>query len=78
MKTLIMFLIRKKLGLKKGERFQFCTQKSTVDRYYFTNDALMKEHFGKDGNYTRPSNIKLNYILSDYCKIKKFEGFNWC
>ena len=78
MVKVIIFLIRKHLGLKKGERFQFTNQKSTIDRYYFTETQLMKEHHAVNCGYTRPSNIKLNYILSKKCKIQKVEKLNWC
>ena len=80
MKRLIIFLIRRRLGLKKGERFQFTNQKSTIDRYYFTSTKLMKEHHDKNQGYTRPSNVNLNYVLSDPCRyqIRKVEKENWC
>ena len=70
MTKIIIFFIRKKLGLKKYQRFQFANQKSVIDRYYFTDTQLMKEHNESTLGYTRPSNIKLNFIVSDACKIK--------
>lgn len=80
MLRLIMFLIRIKLGLKKGERFQFANQKSEYDRYYFTATNILKENwsFRKGCYYTTLSNIKLNYILSDECKITKCEKLSEC
>lgn len=42
MKRLIIFLIRKRLGLKKNQRFTFDNQKSKFDEYYFTDTQLMK------------------------------------
>lgn len=76
MRRLIMFLIRRKLGLKKGERFQFANQASKQDRYYFTSTHLLKECYdARKGHYwERWANLKLNYILSDQCKIVKCEG----
>lgn len=41
MKRLIIFLIRKKLGLKKYEYFVFTNQK-TNGVYYFTEEHLMR------------------------------------
>ena len=41
MKRLIVFLVRKKLGLKKGEHFRFTNQSSPYNTYYFTEDAVM-------------------------------------
>ena len=68
MKKLILFLIRKRLHLKKYELFTFEGQKSKT-QYYFTNDGLIRVWIisGK----TEKSNVKLNWILSDECKIKK-------
>ena len=78
MTKLIIFLIRRKLGLKKGQRFKFDNQKSDYDWYYFTSTQLLKDQWdGKKCCYwTRPANVKLNYILSDKCKISKEPS--WC
>jgi hypothetical protein len=78
MTKLIIFLIRTRLGLKKGERFQFANQKSTMNKYYFTDTELRKEHFENLVWRDRPSNVKLNYILSNKCKIVKEEKLSWC
>ena len=40
-KKLVMFLVRKKMGLKEREPFQFVNQKTNAV-YYFTSDAVMK------------------------------------
>lgn len=78
MTKLIIFLIRRKLGLKKGEEFQFANQKSKIDRYYFTDTTLMKRHWELNGPcWEKKSNVKLNYILSDGCKIVKCEKLSW-
>lgn len=42
---LIIFLIRLKLHLKKGERFQFDNQKTDAV-YWFTESSLMKMERG--------------------------------
>lgn len=78
MVQIIIFLIRTRLGLKKGERFQFANQVSDTNRYYFSSTQLMKEVVSKHGCYELPSNIKLNYILSDKCEIVKCETLSWC
>lgn len=80
MTKLIIFLIRIKLGLKKGERFQFDNQKSDYDRYYFTSTQLMKEQWDpkKCRYWERQSNVKLNYILSNRCHIVKYDKLSWC
>lgn len=71
MKRLILFLIRRKLGLKKYQSFIFTNQKDRDDFYYFDDDCLLKFDV-KEDKY-RPSNVSLNWILSDHCKwyIKK-------
>lgn len=68
-KKLIIFLIRRKLGLRKYEGFQFTNQnKNNKGIYYFTDDALMREN---PNGYVRESHVKLNYLLSDECEIRK-------
>ena len=73
MKHLIIFLVRKKLGLKKGEYFRFTNQSNPYNTYYFTDDAVMK-HFGR---WKAPDDVKssvsLNWLLDDECKIVKVE-----
>lgn len=68
MKRLIIFIVRRRLGLKKGEGFRFDNQKSDSDWYYFTKDRLMKV---QNGYLDKPSNVRLNWLLDDECKIKK-------
>lgn len=66
MRRLILFLIRKKLGLKKGQKFRFTNQKS--DAYYFiTSKKVWKQD--KDG--LSWSSVSLNWLLDDDCKIIK-------
>lgn len=73
MKRIIIFLIRKRLGLKKGQRFRFSNQREMKDYYYFTEDALMKHcHFF---NMTVRSNVSLNWLLDDKCEIDIGEGY---
>ena len=69
----IIRMIRKKLGLKKGERFRFANQKSELNRYYFTDTLLMKENWNAKGNFswTTVSSVSLNHLLSDECEIVK-------
>lgn len=67
MKRLIIFLIRRYRGLRKGERFQFTNQKSNAI-YWFSNDAVMKEF---EGNVSH-SSVSLNWLLDDRCYIISF------
>jgi hypothetical protein len=65
MRNLIIFLIRKRLGLKKFEQFQFVGQKSDAV-YYFTESSIMKKNV--NGTY-QASNVSLNWLLHDDCEI---------
>ena len=67
MRKLIIFLIRKKLQLKKYEKFRFDAQKSRHDYYFFTESMIMK-----CSNYiTSPSSVSLNWLLNPNCKVVK-------
>jgi hypothetical protein len=65
---LIIFFMRKKFGLKKYEHFQFIGQKSKANTYYFTDEELIKVDLETDS--IKPSNVKLNWLLSDSCQIE--------
>lgn len=65
MNRLILFLIRKKLGLKLYERFRFTNQRSNENFYYFGKYTLFKV-IGFTG-YVKPSNVGLNYLLDNNC-----------
>lgn len=66
MKKLVIFLVRRKLGLKKGEHFKFVNQLSKYNTYYFTDDAVMK-HTRRLGDIK--SSVSLNWLLDDECEI---------
>ena len=66
MKALIIFLIRKRLHLRKGECFQFNNQKGNA-LYFFNRTAVMKI---TDTN-CKPSNVSLNWLLNKHCRITK-------
>ena len=65
-KKLIILLIRKRLGLKEREPFQFVNQKTNAV-YYFTEDVVMKAWRG----VIEKSSVSLNWLLDDDCVIKK-------
>ena len=69
-KKLIIFLIRRRLGLKKFERFTFFNQKSNTC-YLFTDDSLIK--IFRDSRVAEKSNVSLNWLLSDECEIFREE-----
>ena len=66
MRKIVIFLIRKKLGLKKYEKFQFVGQKTSAV-YYFTETNLMKYW----RNQTMLSGVSLNWLLDNECKIER-------
>lgn len=81
MKRLIVFLIRRRLGLKRYEYFQFVGQK-TKSVYYFDKDRIIKMIPTNDGlciyieklkgrYLLTDSNVSLNWLLNNGCKIRK-------
>lgn len=66
MRSFVIFLIRKKLGLKKYENFKFIGQKSDAV-YYFTESNLMKRW----RNQTMLSGVSVNWLLDNDCKIER-------
>ena len=72
MKRLILFLFRRRLGLKKYEPFQFNNQKSDAV-YYFTEDGIMKIW----KNVAEKSHVSVNWILDDECLVKACEGYEY-
>ena len=65
LRRFIVFLVRKKLGLKKREAFRFVNQKSKTDFYYFDKDCLVKS----SDICTELSGVSLNWLLDDNCEI---------
>ena len=66
MRGIVIFLIRKKLGLKKYENFKFVNQKTDAV-YYFTESNVMKRWRGQ----TMLSGVSINWLMDDECKIEK-------
>ena len=62
----IIFLIRRRLHLKKYEQFKFVGQKTDAI-YYFTECNLMKRMHG----WTKLSGVSINWLLDDECKIER-------
>lgn len=74
MKKLIVFLIRKRLGLKKYEKFTFVNQKSNT-YYFFGVYSLIK--VWKNSGKVEQSGVSLNWLLDDDCEIKKEDSTCW-
>lgn len=65
-KRIVIFLVRKRLGLKLYQTFRFSNQKFDFDYYYFTPYDLMK--FRDDHGIRYLSSVSLNWLLDDGCK----------
>ena len=76
MRRLIVYLVRKRLGLKKFQTFKFTNQKDDTT-YYFTNYELRKHETVGEGenSYSRcmRSRVSLNWLLDDDCKVEIVE-----
>lgn len=68
MKKLIVFLIRKRLKLRKFEYFRFTNQKTDA-MYFFSSDKLWKMINGN----LEESGVSLNWLLNDDCELKRIE-----
>ena len=77
-KKLIIYFIRKRLGLECYEPFRFFEQKSENTFYYFTKENIIKVSiFIKDGlkcKNEKKSNVSLNWILDEDCKIESLRS----
>ena len=73
--VIILFLIRRRFKLKKGELFQFTNQREKNDWYYFSSTNIVKMMYRDD--YPDPlvklSDVSLNWLLDDRCQIIKKE-----
>lgn len=68
----IYSMIRRKLGLKKHQRFQFENQISTDTYYYFTRNKLIKRYNSKSKFWEQDSGVSLNFLMSKDCHIRKY------
>lgn len=64
---IIIFLLCKKLGVKKHEKFRFTNQRSKTEYYYFNDEMLCKNtRYGVER-----STVSLNWLLDPECVIVK-------
>jgi len=63
---LVIFLLRKKLGVKKDQTFQFENQRSEVEYYWFNGTRLAKV---REGGLFEYAHVSLNWLLDDNCKV---------
>ena len=71
MNRIILFFVRKKLRLKKGECFRFANQKSSSNYYYITSKGIFKVIPLKYNIMVRPANVSLKWLLDPKCEIVK-------
>ena len=64
---LIIFLLCRKLGVKRFQSFRFANQRSKTDYYMFDRNCLLK--YVSDEDCFRQSSCKLNWLLDDNCKV---------
>lgn len=74
LRKLIIFLVRKHLGLKLYEGFQFSNQKHNAV-YYFTPCEILKNE--GDDKVIKPSRVSLNWLLNDKCEIIRRGDPRW-
>ena len=76
MSRLIIFLVRKRLRLKKYEPFRFTNQRSKKDYYYFTVKRLVKAEYkkGQDKQFKRLSSVSFNWLIDRDCKIRRCDN----
>lgn len=65
-RRLVIFLVRKKLGLRLYECFRFDNQKTDAI-YCFSRHEILKDWCG----IVQASSVSLNWLLHDDCKIIK-------
>lgn len=70
-KRLIIFLIRKRLGLKKFEAFRFTNQRNKGESYFFTDTNLIKIYTSFEHLEPELSRVSLNWLLDDECEIER-------
>lgn len=75
LKRFIIFLIRKKLGVKKWDAFYFPNQRNKRDRYYFNDVCLIK--YSSTANTLYRSSVSLNHLLSKECEVVVDNEFDW-
>lgn len=69
-RRLILFLIRRRLGVRKFQLFKFTNQK-TDDWYYIDDFNLLKD----TGGCVEASGVSLNWLLHTECEIELVDPF---
>lgn len=74
LRRFIAFLIKRKLGVKDFENFQFAEQKSEYDHYFFDGGQLYKWTYDKRTGLFELglSHVSYNWMTDPNCSVKKF------
>lgn len=75
-RKIVLFLVRKKLKVDKYVLFRFPDQLSTNAVYFFDDTGLKKTWLSKGEQILESgvrSNVSLNWLLDDNCKIDILE-----
>ena len=73
MNRLIIYLIRKRLKLKRNEKFRFKNQRDKKDYYFFGKTKLIKGEYICGRYMFKDSKCSLNHLLSEECEIERVE-----
>jgi hypothetical protein len=78
MRRLIFTLVRKRLGLRNYEGFQFANQKDKRNWYFFgSTGCLWKIEYGVNTRTMVESGASLNWLLSDECRETIVKNNKW-
>lgn len=74
-RRIVLFLVRKKLRVKRNDEFYFNNQKNKKDRYYFTKDHIY--HIDTKAGTIEPSSVSLTWLLDEACGITVENSGDW-
>lgn len=74
-RRIVLFLVRKKLRVKRSDEFYFNNQKNKNDRYYFTKDNIY--HIDTKSCTIEPSSVSLTWLLDGACSITVENSGDW-
>lgn len=66
LRKLIIYLICKRLGIKRHQTFRFSNQKSESEYYWFTDTRLRKM---REDSHEEDAHVSLNWLLHDECEV---------
>lgn len=70
MRKLIVYLVRKHLGLKKYQYFRFSNQKSKTVYWFGERQILRMEKKSGSNQVITLSDVSLNWLLDERCQVQ--------